>query len=121
MFSTKPSKANIFKSNHYLTCCIMCAHHEKDQGSHEYHNLITVGWAILVMGLSLAAVFILWMWFGHIGSTFSRDVLAEQQRILREKYGLPAEEITEDPTVQQTPPSLRNLKDNSTDITANRT
>jgi hypothetical protein len=99
----------------------MCAHHEKDQGSHEYHNLTTVGWAILVMGLSLAAVFILWVWFGHIGSTFSRDVLAEQQRILREKYGLPAEEITEDPTVQQIPPSLRNFKDNSTDITANRT
>ncbi len=99
----------------------MCAHHEKDQGSHEYHNLTTVGWAILVMGLSLAAVTILWMWFGHIGPTFSEDVLAEQQRILREKYGLPAEKIVEDPAQLQTPPSLRDLKDNSTDITANRT
>jgi hypothetical protein len=99
----------------------MCANHDKDQGSHEYHNLTTVGWAILVMGLSLAAVIILWMWFGHIGSTFSRDVLAEQQRMLREKYGLPAEEITEDPAVQQMPPSLRNLKDNSTAIAANKT
>jgi hypothetical protein len=99
----------------------MCAHHEKDQGLREYHNLTAVGWAILVMGLSIAAVIILWMWFGHIGPTFSEDVLAEQQRILREKYGLPAEEIITDQAELQIPPSLRNFKDNSTDITANRT
>jgi hypothetical protein len=99
----------------------MCAHHDKDQGLHEYHNLTIVGWAILVMGLSLAAVIILWMWFGHIGPTFSEDVLAEQQRILREKYGLPAEETVKDPAELQMPPSLRNLKDNSTAIAANKT
>jgi hypothetical protein len=97
----------------------MCAHHEKEQGLHEHH-LTTVAWAILVMGLSLAAIIILWIWFGHIGSTFSRDVLAEQQRMLRKQYGLPAEETTEDPTLQQTPPSLRNLE-NTTDTTANTT
>jgi hypothetical protein len=101
----------------------MCAHHEKEQGSHEYHHLTAVGWSILVMGLSLAAVIILWIWFGHIGPSFSEDVLAQQQRMLREQYGLPTEEIVEDPTQLQTPPSLRNLKDNSTDTTAeaNRT
>jgi hypothetical protein len=99
----------------------MCANHDKDQGLHEHHNLTTIGWAILVMGLSLAAVILLWMWFGHIGPTFSEDVLAEQQRILREKYGLPAEEVVKDPAELQTPPSLRNFKENSTNTTANRT
>ena len=100
----------------------MCAaHHEKEQGLRENHNLVTVGWSILVMGLSLAAVIILWMWFGHIGPTFSEDVLAEQQRMLRERYDLPAQRITEDPAELQTPPSLRNLEDNTTDINSNRT
>ncbi|HEX5978009.1 MAG TPA: hypothetical protein VFY68_12070 [Nitrososphaeraceae archaeon] len=99
----------------------MCAEHKKEQGLHENHNLVTVGWSILVMGLSIAAVIILWMWFGHIGPTFSEDVLAEQQRMLRERYDLPAQRITEDPAELQTPPSLRNLEDNTTDINSNRT
>ncbi|HEX2124065.1 MAG TPA: hypothetical protein VHF44_00525, partial [Nitrososphaeraceae archaeon] len=71
----------------------MCAHHEKEQGLRKNHNLVAVGWSILVMGLSLAAVIILWMWFGHIGPTFSEDVLAEQQRMLRERYDLPAQRV----------------------------
>jgi|SRR5215210_9573884 len=100
----------------------MCANHEKEQGLRDNHNLVSVGWAILVMGLSLTAVIIIWMWFGHIGPTFSEDVLAAQQRMLRERYDLPAQRIVEDPTELQTPPSLRNLKDNITDInSANRT
>jgi hypothetical protein len=101
----------------------MCAaHHEKEQRLREnHHNLVIVGWAILVMGLSLAAVILLWMWFGHLGPTFSEDVLAEQQRMLRERYDLPTQRIVEDPTELQTPPSLRNLKDNITDINSNRT
>ena len=100
----------------------MCAaHHEKEQGLRKNHNLVTVRWTLLVMGLSLAAVIILWLWFGHIGPTFSEDVLSEQQRMLRERYDLPAQSIVEDPTQLQTPPSLRNLKDNSTDSTANKT
>jgi hypothetical protein len=99
----------------------MCAHHEKEQGLRKNHNLVAVGWSILVMGLSLAAVIILWMWFGHIGPTFSEDVLAEQQRMLRERYDLPAQRVTEDPVELQTPPSLRNLEDNTTDINSNRT
>ena len=99
----------------------MCANHEKEQGLRDNHNLVSVGWAILVMGLSLTAVIIIWMWFGHIGPTFSEDVLAEQQRMLRERYDLPAQRLTEDPAELQTPPSLRNLEDNTTDINSNRT
>jgi plastocyanin len=86
----------------------MCAHHEKeDHGG--YGNLTGVAWSILVMGLSLAAVIILWVWFGYIGPTFSEDVLANQQAILREHFGLPALETSDNPELLQTPPSLRNV------------
>jgi plastocyanin len=86
----------------------MCAHHEKeDHGG--YGNLTGVAWSILVMGLSLAAVIILWVWFGYIGPTFSEDVLANQQAVLREHFGLPALETSDNPESLQTPPSLRNI------------
>ena len=86
----------------------MCAHHEKeDHGG--YGNLTGVAWSILVMGLSLAAVIILWVWFGYIGPTFSEDVLAKQQAVLREHFGLPALETSDNPEILQTPPSLRNI------------
>jgi plastocyanin len=86
----------------------MCAHHEKeDHGG--YGNLTGVAWSILVMGLSLAAVIILWVWFGYIGPTFSEDVLANQQAVLREHFGLPALETSDNPETLQTPPSLRNI------------
>ena len=50
----------------------MCAHHDdKDQESKGYGNLTTVAWSILAMGLSLAIVILLWVWFGHIGPSFS--------------------------------------------------
>jgi hypothetical protein len=61
------------------------------------------------MGLSLAAVILLWIWFGHVGPSFSSDTLAEQQRTLREQYGLPHEQIITNPKVLLTPPSLRNI------------
>jgi hypothetical protein len=64
------------------------------------------------MGLSLAVVIILWVWFGHIGPTFSEDVLSNQQRTLREHFGLPVQETSDDPEVLQTPPSLRNTSQN---------
>src|SRR5215211_9021085 len=86
----------------------MCAHHEREGQGHEYNNLTGVAWSILVMGLSLAAVVILWVWFGYIGPTFSEDVLSNQQRTLRENFGLPVQETSDDPEVLQTPPSLRN-------------
>jgi hypothetical protein len=97
----------------------MCANHEKERGSHEYHNLTPVAWSILVMGLSLAAVILLWIWFGHIGPSFSSDTLAEQQRILREQYNLPHEQIITDPKVLLTPPSLRNIT-NTSDTNSNK-
>lgn len=81
----------------------MCAHQEKSHGG--YH-LTTVAAAILVMGISLAIIFLLWMWFGYIGPKFSDEVMLEQQASLREQYGLPPlEEIT--PEEAQIPPSLR--------------
>src|SRR5215211_7450235 len=90
----------------------MCAHHEREGQGHEYNNLTGVAWSILVMGLSLAAVVILWVWFGYIGPTFSEDVLSNQQRTLREHFGLPVQETIDDPEVLQTPPSLRNTSQN---------
>jgi plastocyanin len=96
----------------------MCAHHEKE-GQSGYQNLTGVAWSILVMGLSLAAVIILWVWFGYIGPTFSEDVLANQQRTLREIFGLPVTETIDDPAVLQTPPSLRNANQSQEASTAN--
>jgi plastocyanin len=96
----------------------MCAHHEKE-GQSGYQDLTGVAWSILVMGLSLAAVIILWVWFGNIGPTFSEDVLANQQRTLRETFGLPVTETIDDPAVLQTPPSLRNANQSPEASTAN--
>jgi hypothetical protein len=90
----------------------MCTHHEKQQESQkeaEYQNLIPVAWAILVMGLSIAAVIILYVWFGHMGSTFSADTLQRQQQALRQQYGLSYRPIITDPKILQTPPSERGL------------
>lgn len=68
-----------------------------------------VAWSVLVMGVSLAIVFLLWVWFGHIGPNFSDEVLIEQQANLREQYGFePLPEITAQEA--QVPPSLRNLE-----------
>ena len=86
----------------------MCAHHEKQQEPHRYNNLTVVALTILVMGLSLAAVILLWIWFGHVGPSFSSKTLAQQQKTLRQQYGLPYKPIITDPTLLQTPPSLRN-------------
>jgi hypothetical protein len=67
-----------------------------------------VAWTILIMGVSLAIVIVLWGWFGYIGPKFSDSVMREQQKTLREQYGLPpAPDITEKQA--QIPPSLRNL------------
>ena len=87
----------------------MCAYHERQQEPHGYGNLTIVALTILVMGLSLAAVILLWVWFGHIGPSFSSETLAQQQKILRQQYGLPYKPIITDPAILQTPPSLRNL------------
>jgi hypothetical protein len=88
----------------------MCAHHEKqEEPEYQQNNLIPIAWAILVMGLSLAAVILLYVWIGHIGPTFSSDTLQRQQQALRKQYGLPHKPIVIDPKMLQTPPSERSL------------
>ncbi|HEU4443292.1 MAG TPA: hypothetical protein VFR94_01325, partial [Nitrososphaeraceae archaeon] len=108
-------KANTLR----LICHNMCAHHEKEGQGQGYNNLTGVAWSILVMGLSLAAVIILWVWFGYIGPTFSEDILANQQRTLRENFGLPTQDTVDDPSVLQTPPSLRNINESQEVSTSN--
>ena len=77
----------------------------------------TIGVSLIAMGLSLLFIYILWASFGHIGPSFSSDVLNLQQSTLRAQYHLPEEPIITDPTVLQTPPSLRQfLTDNATSV-----
>ena len=84
----------------------MCAHHDKSSGGYQ---MTGVAWSILAMGISLAIVFLLWMWFGHIGPSFSDDVLRDQQRVLRDQYGFePLPDITSEEA--EIPPSLRGLR-----------
>ncbi len=65
--------------------------------------------SILVMGISLAIVIILWVWFGYIGPAFSDEVMREQQATLRDQYGFePLQQLTKEEL--ETPPSLRDLK-----------
>ena len=74
--------------------------------------MTTVALTILVMGLSIALVIILWIWFGHIGAPFSFNRLIDQQAELRQQYGLPQEKQI--PKEQlEIPPSLRNLTNTS--------
>ena len=77
----------------------------------------TVGWSILVMGISLATVVILWVWIGHIGPTYSADTLTLQQKNLRQHYHLPPQPVITDPKLLLTPPSLRDIKNNAANIT----
>lgn len=89
------------------------AHHETSGSGGGYGSsphMRTVAWSILVMGISLAVIILLYIWFGWLpGSNFSDDIMREQQAELREQYGLPpAEEIT--PEEAEIPPSLRDLQ-----------
>ena len=83
------------------------AHEEKHGGYGDSPHMRTVAWSILVMGLSLAVVMILFVWFGYMpGSSFSDGIMREQQADLREQYGLPpAPVVSEDEA--EIPPSLR--------------
>jgi hypothetical protein len=115
LYISNLSDGNIFKSNRPFLCYSMCANHDNiDQGSKGYGNLTPVAWSILTMGLSLAVVILLWVWFGHIGPSFSDQTLAKQQQELRDQYHLPYRPIITDPKVLQTPPSERNLLSNNT-------
>ena len=81
------------------------AHHEPAEGGYGPH-MKKVAWSILAMGISLAIVIVLWVWFGWIGPGFSDQVLRHQQADLRQQYGFEQiPELTEKEA--QTPPSLR--------------
>ena len=82
----------------------------------------TIGFSLIVIGLSLLSIYILWASFGYIGPSFSSDVLNLQQSTLRAQYHLPAEPVITDPTVLETPPSLRQfLTENATSGSTNAT
>jgi hypothetical protein len=91
--------------------------HPGEKSSAGYGNLTAVAWSILVMGISLAIVIVLYVWFGYLGPSFSEDVLMKQQTDLREQYDLPPQEVITDPEVLLTPPSLRGVNgENTSDI-----
>ena len=78
--------------------------HETGYGSSP--QMRTIALSILVMGISLAIVIVLWVWFGWIGPSFSDDVMRDQQKTLRDQYGFePMPEISEEEA--EIPPSLR--------------
>ena len=71
-------------------------------------SLIPVGWALLVMALSLIAVTIGYIAFGHLPG-YASKILELQQKQLRQQYGLPPAAIVTDPKILQIPPSLRDM------------
>src|SRR5215210_2424080 len=80
--------------------------HEKESKGYSPH-MRGVALGILVMGVSLAAVIILWVTIGYKGPDFSTQVMVRQQERLHEQYGLPPlPDIS--PEMLQVPPSLRN-------------
>ena len=89
--------------------------------AHKLRRMGTLGICLIVIGISLVAIYVLWASFGYIGPSFSEKLVTTQQSALREEYGLPAKPVITDPTVLQTPPSLRgdSLKSNNTNGTTN--
>jgi hypothetical protein len=68
-----------------------------------------VALSILLMGLSLMGIIIAYVIYGHIGPSFSAERINEQQAELRKEYGLPEQEVIRNQTILLTPPSLRDL------------
>ena len=82
------------------------SHNEEGKGYSPHMRGVALG--ILVMGISLAAIIILWTTIGYIGPNFSTQVMERQQDWLHEQYGLPPlPELS--PEMLQVPPSLRNV------------
>src|ERR671914_1099337 len=82
------------------------SHDEEGKGYSPHMRGVALG--ILVMGVSLAAVIILWATIGYIGPDFSTQVMERQQAWLHEQYGLPpVQELS--PEMLQVPPSLRGV------------
>src|ERR687896_177061 len=81
------------------------SHNEEGKGYSPHMRGVALG--ILVMGVSLAAIIILWATIGYQGPDFSTRVMERQQDWLHEQYGLPPlPELS--PEMLQVPPSLRN-------------
>lgn len=82
--------------------------HEKKGGEDSYSkNMKTVAVAILVMGVSLAIIILTYVWFGHVGPSFSASVQQDQEDALRKQYDMePRERLTSKEL--EVPPSLRN-------------
>jgi plastocyanin len=81
------------------------SHNEESRGYSPHMRGVALG--ILVMGVSLAAIIILWATIGYQGPDFSTQVMERQQDWLHEQYGLPPlPELS--PEMLQVPPSLRN-------------
>jgi hypothetical protein len=87
--------------------------------THKLRKIGPMGMYLIVMGVSLVGIYLLWASFGYIGPSFSSDMLNKQQSTLRADYGLPSHPIITDPTILQTPPSLRDvgLKNNTNSST----
>src|SRR5919106_107901 len=82
------------------------SHNEEGKGYSPHMRGVALG--ILVMGVSLAAIIILWATIGYIGPGFSTQVMERQQAWLHEQYGLPPlAELS--PEMLQVPPSLRGV------------
>jgi plastocyanin len=81
------------------------SHNEESKGYSPHMRGVALG--ILVMGVSLAAIIILWATIGYQGPDFSTQAMERQQDWLHEQYGLPpVPELS--PEMLQVPPSLRN-------------
>lgn len=92
----------------------MSAHDDKIHSTGGYFHMKGVALSILVMGLSLAVVIIAYVTFGHIGPSFSAERINVQQAELRDEYGLPKHEVIKNQSILLTPPSLRDIKQNTT-------
>jgi plastocyanin len=92
----------------------MSSHDEKIHSGGGYFHMKGVALSILVMGVSLAAIIIAYLMFGHIGPSFSSERINVQQAELRKEYGLPVQEVIRNQSVLLTPPSLRDLNQTAT-------
>ncbi|HEU5445695.1 MAG TPA: cupredoxin domain-containing protein [Nitrososphaeraceae archaeon] len=92
----------------------MSSHDEKIHSGGGYFHMKGVALSILVMGVSLAAIIIAYVMFGHIGPSFSSERINVQQAELRKEYGLPVQEVITNQSVLLTPPSLRDLNQTAT-------
>jgi plastocyanin len=82
------------------------SHNEEGKGYSPHMRGVALG--ILVMGVSLAAIIILWATIGYIGPDFSTQAMERQQAWLHEQYGLPPlPELS--PEMLEVPPSLRGV------------